>query len=228
MPEAFPRTISVSGTGRVSVSPDLADLRLGVSITEATVEQARAANATAMVRVIEALKSSGIAAADIQTTNLTLNPVYDYSSNESPPRLTGYSLSNTVAATIRDLAVVGRAIDGALEAGATSLDSIAFRVRDQTAAEREARELAVFDAKAKAEVLAAASGVTIEDVASISESGSPIPYPVFHGEMAKMAMSDASTPIETGSNEVSITVAVTYLIAGPARGRAGAMSVRAR
>jgi hypothetical protein len=212
MPEPMPRTISVSGTGRVSVSPDIADLRLGVSITEPTVEKARAANATAMSRVIEALKASGIAAADIQTTNLTLNPVYDYSTNTNPPRLTGYSLSNSVAATIRDLGAVGRAIDAALEAGATSLDSVAFRVRDPSAAEREAREHAVFDARAKADVLAAAAGVSITGVAAISESGAPIPYPMLRGEMAKMAMSDAATPIETGMNEIAITVGVTYLI----------------
>lgn len=207
-----PRTIYVSGIGRVMVIPDLADLRLGVTITAKTVEAARSANAASMIGVIDALKKLGIAARDIQTTNLSLSPAYDYSSNTNPPRLTGYTLANTVAVTIRELATVGRAIDGALAAGATSLDSITFRARDTSAAERAAREAAVADARAKAEILAAAAGVSIAGVAAISESGSPIPYPALRGEMAKMAMADVSTPVETGTNEVSITVAVTYLI----------------
>jgi uncharacterized protein YggE len=207
-----PRTISVTGTGRVTIAPDVADLRLGVTITAKTVEAARSANATAMAGVLGVLRELGIAAADVQTTNLSLQPAYDYSSNRNPPRLTGYTLTNAVAVTVRDLAQVGRAIDGALEAGATSLDSISFRTHDATAAEAEARQAAVADARAKAEVLAAAAGVTISGVASISESGVPVPLPVYRAEMARTAMADVSTPIEAGTNEVAISVAVTYLL----------------
>ena len=212
MPDAPPRTISVSGTGRVGVTPDLADLRLGVALTAKTVEAARAANATAMAGVIGALKELGIAPRDIQTTNLNLSPAYDYSSNRNPPRLTGYALANTVAVTIRDLAKVGAVIDEAMQAGATTVDSITFRVADSSAAERQAREAAVADARAKAEVFAAAAGVKITGVASIAESGAPVPYPMARGEMAKMAFADAATPVEAGTNEISITVGITYLI----------------
>ena len=213
MPEALPpRTISVSGTGRVSVVPDLADLRLGVTITAKTVEAARAANAKAMAGVLGTLKALGVAERDIQTTNLSLSPAYDYSTNANPPRLTGYTLTNTVATTIRDIATVGRAIDGALESGATSLDSVSFRLEDPTPAEQEARAQAVADARSKADTLAAAAGVAITGVAAIAESGAPVPFPAFRGEMAKMALADTSTPVETGTNEISISVAVTYLI----------------
>ncbi len=213
MPEAVPpRTIYVTGTGRVSVNPDVADLRLGVTLTAETVEAARAINATAMAEVIGALKELRIAARDIQTTNLTLSPAYDYSSNTNPPRLTGYTMANTVAVTIRDLAHVGTAIDGAMRAGATTLDSIVFRTRDTSAAEKEAREAAVADARAKAEVLAAAAGVSIAGVATISEAGLALPSPVYRGEMAKMAMTDASTPVEAGANEIAISVSVTFLL----------------
>jgi len=209
---AAPRTINVTGTGRVSVNPDVADLRLGVTLTAETVEAARAINATAMADVIRVLKEQRIAPRDIQTTNLTLSPAYDYSSNTNPPRLTGYTLANTVAVTIRDLAKVGAAIDGAMRAGATTLDSITFRVEDPSAAEAQARDAAVADARAKAEALAKAAGVSITATAAISESGAPIAYPMVRGEMAKMAIADAATPVEAGTNEVSITVAVTYLI----------------
>ncbi|HEY4632527.1 MAG TPA: SIMPL domain-containing protein, partial [Candidatus Limnocylindrales bacterium] len=154
-------TISVSGTGRVFLKPDVADLRLGVTTTAKTVEEARAANATLMTAVISALKGLGIADRDVQTTTLSLGPVYDYSKNTNPPRLTGYTLTNVVAVTIRDLEVAGAVIDGTMAAGATTLDSITFRVADQTTAEKEAREAAMREARAKAETLAAAAGVSI-------------------------------------------------------------------
>ena len=132
-------TISVSGTGNVLISPDIADLRLGVSITAKTVKDARAGNAKSMTAVIAALKKLGIADRDIQTTILSLQPVYDYSSNSSAPRLTGYQLSNAIAVTIRNLDNVGDAIDGALAAGATTMDGVTFRVENQAAAEAQAR-----------------------------------------------------------------------------------------
>lgn len=209
-PTAAEHTIAVTGTGRVLLTPDIADLRLGVTTTAPTVNEARAANATSMTAVIAALKGLGIAERDIQTTTLSLGPVYDYSRNVDPPRLTGYTLSNVVAVTIRDLDVAGDVIDGTMAAGATTLDSITFRVADQTAAETEAREAAMSAAKAKAQSLAAAAGVSIEGVASISETVAPVPYPVYYGAAA--VLRDAATPVEAGTNEVSVTVAVVYVI----------------
>jgi uncharacterized protein YggE len=205
-------TISVSGTGRVFLTPDIADLRLGVTTTAKTVNEASATNATSMTAVIAALKALGIADRDIQTTTLSLGPVYDYATNTNPPRLTGYTLTNAVAVTIRDLEVAGDAIDDALAAGATTLDSITFRVADQTSAEKHAREAAMAEAKAKAQTLAAAAGVSIDSVASVSETVAPIPYPVYYGAMAEAVARDAATPVEAGTNEVSVTVAVVYVI----------------
>jgi uncharacterized protein YggE len=203
-------TISVGGTGRVLIDPDIADLRLGVIVEKPTVKEAREANATAMNRVIESLRKLGVAERDIQTSTLSLQPVYDYRSDGEQPRLIGYNLTNAVAVTIRDLDVVGDAIDAALEAGATTLDGVTFRVEDQAAAEKEAREAAMSEAKAKAQTLADAAGVAIAGVASISETVSPIPYPVYYGRDALAA--DGATPVEPGTNEVSVSVSVVYAI----------------
>lgn len=212
-PAAAPEhTISVNGTGRVVISPDIADLRLGVSITAKTVKDARARNATAMTSVITGLKKLGIADKDIQTIVLSLQPVYDYSTNSSTPRLTGYNLSNTIAVTIRDLEVVGDAIDGALLAGATTMDGVSFRVENEVAAEQQAREAAMAEAKSKAQTLASAAGVSITGVALISETVSPIPYPIYYGEKSATPALDVQTPVQPGTNEVSVTVAVVYVI----------------
>ncbi len=205
-------TISVSGTGRVLTTPDVAELRLGVAVTKPTVKEARNLAATQMTRVIAALKKLGIADKDLQTTGLSLQPQYTYPSNGGTPRLTGYTLSNAVSVTLRDLEKLGSAIDDGLAAGATTLDGVYFRVDDSAGAEKQAREAAMAAAKAKAQTLADAAGVTITGVASISEIAAPLPQPMYYEGARLQAAVDAGTPIHVGTNEVVVTVTVEYLI----------------
>lgn len=205
-------TISVTGTGTITLSPDTADLRLGVNVNASTVKAARATAAASMTKVIAALKALGIADKDIQTSWISLQPTYDYQSGTNPPRITGYQFSNAVSVTIHDLDKVGDAIDNGLAAGATSLDSITFRVADEAAAEQQAREAAMTEAKAKAQTLATAAGVSITGVASISENVAPTPYPVSFGAAAAPAAKDVTTPVQPGTTDVTVTVAVVYLI----------------
>ena len=210
-PTTNEHTISVTGTGKVTISPDTADIRLGVVASGRTVKAVRASAAASMTSVIEALKKLGIADKDIQTSWVSLQPTYDYNVGTYPPKITGYQFSNTVSVTIRDLDKVGDAIDNALAAGATTLDGITFRVADEAAAEAQARTAAMAEAKAKAQALASAAGVTIAGVASISETVAPTPYPIYYGA-AQAAGKDASTPVQPGTADISITVAVVYLI----------------
>jgi uncharacterized protein len=203
--------ISVYGTGRVVTTPDVADLRLGVSVTKPTVKEARALAADAMTKVIAALKKLGIADKDLQTTGLSLQPNYTYPPNGGTPRLTGYTLSNAVSVTLRDLDKLGDAIDDGLAAGATTLDGVWFRVENSAGAEKQAREQAMADAKAKAGTLASAAGVSINGVASISETSAPPPQPMFYEGARLQAVRDAGTPIQVGTNEVVVTVTVEYL-----------------
>lgn len=200
------QTISVTGTGRVLIKPDVADLSLGVSVVRAKAADAEAAAADAMAQVITALKAAGVADADIQTTSLSLQPVYDWSSNTQ--RLTGYQMDNQVNITVRDLTKVGTTLDAAVEVGATSVSGITFRVQDQTAAERDARTAAMTDARAKADTLAAAGGVTIVKVVSISEISSPVPGPIYWAETA--ARDGATTPVQPGNVAMEVTVTVVY------------------
>src|SRR5665647_690815 len=103
-----------------TTTPDVADVRVGVQVTRTKVRDAQAAAATAMAAVIAALKAAGVADKDIQTTALSLQPVYDYSSNGNTPKLTGYQIVNSVTATVRRLDTISDVIDGALAAGATT------------------------------------------------------------------------------------------------------------
>jgi uncharacterized protein YggE len=207
-----PRTLTVTGSGRVAVRPDLADLRLGVSITAPTAQAARESSASAMNAIIEGLKALGIADRDLRTSIVSVSPTYDYSANTGTPKLVGYTFTNLVAAVVREVDRLGDAIDAALTAGATNVDQLAFRVEDPSDAERGAREAAVADARAKAETLARAAGVSITGVAAMAESGAAIPYAMPMMELASFKARDAATPVEAGEHEIVVNLVVSYLI----------------
>lgn len=203
------RTISVTGHGRISAVPDVADVRVGVVVTRPTVGEARRTAAELAGRVLAAVRTIGVEAADIQTETLAVQPEYDYV--ESGPRLKGQQVSHRYAITVRDLAALAAVIDDALAAGATNLDGVSFRHHDAAAAERAARIAAMADARARAELLATEAGVAVGEVVSIAEvDGVAPPRPM---PMAKLAMAEASTPVEAGAIEVEAAVAVVYRIA---------------
>ncbi len=206
------RTISVNGVGRVKAEPDVADISLGV--TKQGKEAAEAANkaAEAMDSMVTALLDMGIEENDIQTTNLSLSPRYDW--NKDPAPIVGWEANNMVSVTIRDIDSVGAVVDAATDAGATNVNGISFRVEDPTEAEAAARTAAVADAKAKAEQLAADAGVTITGVVSITESGGQQPQPIYmaRNEMAMMSDAGASTPVMPGEVELSVNVFIQYEI----------------
>jgi len=166
-----------------------------------------------MTKVIAALKQLGIADKDIQTTTVSLQPAYDYSTQTNPPKITGYNLANGVAVTVRNLDQTGDVIDDSLAAGATSLDGVTFRVDDPAKAQAQARTDATNQAKANADTLAKAAGVSITGVASINEVSAPVPFPVYYGGAAAAPAADSvKTPIQPGTSDVTITVTVAYLI----------------
>jgi uncharacterized protein YggE len=203
---AAEHTVTVSGTDREFVAPDTAEVRLSVLVQRPTVEDARAEAARAAQGVVAALHDVGIPDADMQTSVLTLQPLYEYRDGATTPRIVAYEIRNGLKVTIRDLDRVGRAIDGALAAGATTLDSVSLDVGDRTAAERQARDRAVRDARAKADTLVSAAGVRIEDVVSITESVSTPPWPW----REEAAAGDKGTPIAPGLSEVVVTVTIVY------------------
>jgi len=204
-----PGRIVVGGTGRVSVEPDVADLRLGVSVARPTVDTARAVAAETMAAILAAVADAGVERRDVRTTLLSVQPRYDYRDNQ-PPVLTGYELANVVEVTVRDLARLGDVVDGTLRAGATSMDGLSFRVADPAPAEREARLRAMAAARARADVLAEAAGLAIVGVSDIVEGGMPSPPEPRYKAARMMMAEDASTPVEAGSTEIAVSVTVTY------------------
>ena len=211
--EKTEKTVRVTGTGAVTGEPDIVVLSIGVSVERDSVKQARADAAEAMTGVIESLKGHGLLDEDIQTQHFSIHQRYDYIKGRREFR--GYSVTNTVSAKIRDLNIVGDVIDDAAEAGGdlVQINSIQFTIDDPTTLKMQARVAAMGDAQAKAETLATEGGVTLGKPIAISESGdfyAPRPAGL------EFAFADdagaASTPIQSGQLQITVTVNVVYEI----------------
>jgi len=200
------RTITVSGSGHTEMAPDIAVLSLGVTSDGTTAREALDKNNGAMGAVIDGLKELGFGVTDMQTTGLALSAQYDY--NTQPARLTGYQAVNGVTLRVKDISRLGQILDIVVSKGANQINGLTFDVSDKTAAMNDARLKAVADAKAKADLLAGAAGVTVGRVVTISEGyvSSPGPVPV----QTMRADSAAAVPIATGQVGLEAQVNIVY------------------
>ena len=184
-------TITVSGTGSITLVPDIAHVGVGVTITKPTVKAAREAAAKAMTDIIASLKQLGIDDKDIKTTGLNLYPQYN---NGSPAKVVGYTISEQLQVTVRDLDKVGDVVDSATADGATDVNGISFDVSDPAKATNDARAAAVDAAKASAQAMASAAGVSLGGVVSISETQASYPIPFAYENGARAGAADTATP----------------------------------
>ncbi len=206
--------IVVVGEGSVTVAPDYARIRSGVTTEGKTAKQASEANAKLMSAVIAALLNSGIARKDIQTAQFSIEPIYTSQSKLSGPaesKLSGYRVSNQVNVTIHQIAQVGDVLDRLIEAGATDAGNVAFLVSDRDKVLDQARESAIANARHKAELYAQAGGLTLGRVAWITESSDFEPILPMGVERRRMAA--AAPPIESGENTITARVTVGFDIA---------------
>lgn len=198
-------SIVVAGQGTVSARPDRAQLSFGVSSDAKSASAALRANAAEMTKVIAALKSQGIAAADLRTDLVSLSPRY----SQNGETVVGYTATNSVTATVRNLAKIGAIIDAAVDAGANQVSGPNLVRSSAASLYRAALRGAIADARGKARTIAAASGLHIRRITDVSESSAaPSPTP-----LAAKASADVSTPVETGSTLVEATVTVTFAVA---------------
>jgi len=204
--------ISVSGEGKVSGAPDIAVLTLGVSVLAPSVKDARDQAASAMNGVVDSIKGNGVDGKDIQSTQFSIQPEYDYRGDTQ--ELRGYRVTNIVTAKVRNIDNTSKVIDDAVAAGGdlTQVQGISFTIDDPSKLQDEARAEAVKDAQTKAERLADLAGVKLGKPISISESGAPSPMPLSRDAGAAELDGGAPTPIELGEMEVTLDVQVLYAI----------------
>lgn len=198
--------ITVTGSGDVNTTPDRADLSFSVQSEGATAAQALAANSADSQRLIDALKEAGVQAKDLKTEHLDVSPRYDV---EKDMESRGYSASSSVSVRSQPLDRAARLSDVAVRAGADSASGPSLSVADRDAQYRRALERAFDDARAKAQILAAAAGISLGEVTAIVEGGQPRDFPIY--ATAERAL-DAKTPIEPGSEEITASVTVTFAI----------------
>ena len=196
--------ITVIGTGKVKAAPDEAEFSLGVQSSGPTARAALAANSERMKRVLAALRAAGVVKEDIQTQDVSVSPSY-----EDKGQITGYTTSNSVSVRIHDLARAGAVLDAATNAGANNVYGPSLSRSDRDELQAKALRSAVDDARAKAEVLAAASEVQLGSVTAIEE-GSEGGYEPYFATTLQAKAADA--PIEPGTQEIQANVTVTFAI----------------
>ena len=205
------RTINVSGTGSVSLAPDIVTMQLGVDIRNEDLGAAQQEAAATMEGLISALQASGIEERDLQTSGYSIWLEYDY--NKTPQTVLGYHVAHTVTVTVRDIDRAGATIETAVENGATVVHGVWFGLSDPSEAIKQAREQAVEDDRAKAEELARLTQSTLGPVQSITEGYSSPGYPIpYAGEARAADMAASAPPINPGETQVTLTVSISYAI----------------
>jgi uncharacterized protein YggE len=202
---ATQHSIVVTGNGAVATVPDRAQLSFGVSSDARTASAALRAKAAEMAKVIASIKGQGIAAADIRTEQVSLSPRY----TQSGEGIIGYTVTNSVGVTLRNLDKTGGVIDAAVDAGANQVSGPNLVRSDQSALYRAALRVAIANAKAKAQTIARASGLVLRRITDVSENGGPTPV----ADATAKVGAAPSTPIEPGTQFVEATVTVTFSVA---------------
>jgi len=193
----------------VRVAPDLVRLTLGVETEAKTVTAARREAATAMSNIVSVLKAAGLADKDIQTRYFNIQPQYTYFQVQV---LTGYRVTNSVTALVRNLEKVGELVDAVAEAGgdATRIDGITFTVEKPEQYQDQAREAAVLQAVAVAKQFARLTGVTLGRPLYLSELGAPSVQDLGVRSLAAEAVPSSTTPIQAGELDVVVQIQAVF------------------
>lgn len=204
----FPQ-ISVSGEGVVQSAPDMATISLGVTTQGATAAEAMASNAAGVANVLANLTAAGILGRDIQTTGLSLNPVWSTYDSGASQKIDSYSAVNSVTVRVRALDALGGVLDAAVKDGANTLNGLSFGLADPAPALDEARKRAVADAARKAAILAQAAGVKLGRIVNITEGTA---YPPQQPMFASNDSMKSSVPVAAGEVAMQVTVTILYAI----------------
>ena|SRR3989344_7432533 len=206
----YGKTIQMSGEGKVTARPDTANLSFAVVTQGADSAKVQADNDTKMKKVIEYLKQNGVKEEDIKTSGYNLYPQYDYKPDGSSS-ITGYNLNQNVDAKLRDLGKVPSIMGGLTGQGVNQINGVNYFIDDPDALRTQARDEAIAKAKEKAQNLASTLGIKLGKVINFSEGESYIPYPMpYYAERGIGAGGGGTSPTEPGSQDVTMTVTLTF------------------
>ncbi len=215
-------TITVSGVGELTLKPDMATVELGIQILNgATAQKATDDAAKAMEGIKQALVSLGIKEEDLRTSQFSMYETYDYDGKGNIVGKPKYNVTNTLSVDIYDIDNVGKYIDAAIEAGATNSYGMVFGMKDAKARENEVLELAMANARSRAEALAAAAGRKLGSVLLLND-GTQISEQVFNNEKSSPAAPMAAamdaggrnyaTTVEPGTTKLTATISARFTL----------------
>ncbi len=207
------RSFSVSAEGKVNAIPDIAEIRLTVISEGKDLGNIQKENSEKINRIINFLKEKGIKAEDIKTEIYNLQPKYDW--QKSPYQIVGYTLNQTILVKIRDFNKIGEILSEAVKNGANQISGPNFTIDDHEKLEKlkeEAREIAIKKVKEKAEKIAKVGGFKLGKIMNIQESEYFQPIPLRSSELMKTSLESPLPQIEPGSQELKVTVTITYEI----------------
>jgi uncharacterized protein len=202
--------LSVTGTGEVYVTPDIAYINIGVHTKSETVSDALTQNNGQAQAVVKALGELGVETKDIQTTAFNVYPQQEYGPSGELLR-TVYAVDNTVYVTVRDLGKLGQILDAVVRSGANNINGITFDIKEKAKALSEARAKAIADAKAQADEISQAAGITLGSILNLSVNVNNVPQPVYEGKGGAMA-ADMSVPVSAGQLTITANAYINYLI----------------
>ncbi len=209
------REIRVTGIGEVLAQPDMATISLGVVSEAETAGDALAQNSDIMEKLVASLKADGIASRDLQTSGFSVQPNFVYPDRNrgetGEPRITGYMVRNMLSVRVRDLARTGEFLDRMVSLGSNSVNNISFSVADPGPVEDSARQAAVTDARARAELYAAAAGLKLGRIMLISEPQADSRPPVNIRARASLEAASA-VPVEAGELAFGAQVNIVWEI----------------
>ncbi|HEX9664262.1 MAG TPA: SIMPL domain-containing protein [Patescibacteria group bacterium] len=210
----FKNQISITGQGKVMAIPDIASTVVGIRTENRQVAVAQKENAEKMNQLIKKIKEAGVADEDLKTVNYNIFPIYDYLSDRGQV-LRGYEVSQNLEVKIRDLEKIGQILAIAAAEGANQVSGLNFTIDDEEVYRQQARELALANAREKAEALAKTVNIKLGKVVSFSETGSaPPPAPLrAYAEFGVGGAADVALPeIEAGSQEIVIIATISFEI----------------
>lgn len=204
------RTMTVSGTGEVSLVPDIASINIGVHTEADQVSDALSNNTAQANAIAEVLQTLGVEEKDVQTSNFNVYPSNRYDPMTGQVTGTYFAVDNTVTVIVRDLSKLGEVLSAVVNAGANNINGISFDVEDRDAAVAQARELAIQNAKDKAQVIADAAGVELGDLININVYGGNN-YVTYYDAKGG-AYADSSVPVSAGSLTITMECNLIYEI----------------
>lgn len=197
-------TLTVTGRGEVAAVPDMATITLGVTSQAKTAGDAMDKTSAATAVVLKTLQTAGIDARDMQTSDLSLDPVWSNGAGTGGARrIEGFTARNTLRVRVRELDRLGAVLDDVLRVGANTFRGLSFGLQEPEPLADRAREKAVTDAHRKAALIAEAAGVALGPVLSITEGSGAVPAPVM--------MEAARAPMPVAAGEVSLSATVTMV-----------------